>query len=126
MAPNAAGVTHRLPGHFVSSRLPYDARQQRAALDRDPKQVVLLADLQMMMGFPEADMLDLEDSLLVHPQVMGMVVILDDGLYDRLARPRQAHEGLCGSVCFFKDHDAALNQAESWLHSEAAKLYSPS
>jgi hypothetical protein len=100
--------------------------QQRAALDRDPKQVVLLADLQMMMGFPEADMLDLEDSLLMHPQVMGMVVILDDGLYDRLARPRQAHEGLCSSVCFFKDHDAALNQAESWLHSEAAKLYSPS
>ena len=100
--------------------------QQRAALAKSPKRVVLLADVQQLTGFPAAGTLDLGDSLLAHPQVRGAVVVLDDGLYNRLARPRLANDGLSDQVCFFKDYDAALNQAEIWLHSEAEQSYNRS
>ncbi len=100
--------------------------QQRATLAKSSKQVILLADVQQLTGFPAAGTFDLGDSLLAHPQVRGAVVVLDDGLYDRLARPRLANDGLSSKVCFFKDYDAALNQVEVWLHSEAEQSYSRS
>ena len=97
--------------------------QQRTSLAEGPEQVVLLADVQQLVEFPDADTLDLEDSPLAHPQVIGMVVVLDDGLYDRLAYARRPTTGLSGKVCFFKDYNAALNQVEIWLHSEADQSY---
>ncbi len=100
--------------------------QQRAALAENPKRVALLADMQQLMRFPDAGTLDLGDSLLAHPQVMGAVVVLDDGLYDRLACARLPTNGLSSKVCFFKDYDAALNQVEAWLRSEAGQSYSQS
>ena len=57
---------------------------------------------------------------------MGAVVVLDNGLYDRLVCVRLADDGLSSKVCFFKDYDAALNQVEAWLHSEADQSYSRS
>ena len=100
--------------------------QQRAALAESPKRVVLLADMQQLMRFPDVSALDLGDSLLAHPQVMGAVVVLDDGLYDRLVCARLSTNSLSNKVSFFKDCDAALNQVEAWLRSEAGQSYSQS
>ncbi len=100
--------------------------QQRAALAESPKRVVLLADMQQLMRFPDVSALDLGDSLLAHPQVMGAVVVLDGGLYDRLVCARLSTNSLSNKVSFFKDCDAALNQVEAWLRSEAGQSYSQS
>lgn len=91
--------------------------QQCAALAESPKRIVLLADMRQLEGFPDADTIDLGDSLLVHPKVMGVVVVLDARLYDHLTCAILPANGIFRKVYFFKDYDSALNQAEARLRS---------
>jgi hypothetical protein len=89
--------------------------EQRALLEDCPDPVVLVVDVRQFEGFPTADTIKLDDTLLAHPQVIGVVIVLDTETYDRLARAILPADET-RRVSFFKDFDAALAHAEARLH----------
>ena len=88
--------------------------QQRAMLADAPDEVVLLADMRAFDGFPDADTIEPDASLLAQPQITGAVIVLDDELYDGLARAfLPANE--TRRVSFITDLNTALAHAAARL-----------
>jgi len=88
--------------------------QQRAWLADAPDRVVLLADMRQFEGFPDANTIEPSDTLLAHAQIACVAVMLDNELYDRLARALLPADET-RRVSFFTGLDAARAHAETRL-----------
>ena len=89
--------------------------QRQALLDEGPEAVIVLADVRALREFPDAETLELCDTALAHPRVVGAVIVLDADFYPRLASAILSVGGAPHRVDVFKDFDAALSQAEARL-----------
>jgi len=87
------------------------AKRQKM-LDEGPEQVVLVADTQNLEGFPENKIVEICETILNHPRVNTLMVVLRKNLYQNLSRSMLGSAEMFWRVNFFAEVDAAFDEAK--------------
>ncbi|HEX3050803.1 MAG TPA: hypothetical protein VHP83_09135 [Aggregatilineaceae bacterium] len=110
---------HKLPilvieysGNLTSKEYYDMCAKRQKLLDEGPEQVVVVADTQDLEGFPENKIIELCETIINHPHLSVLLVVLRKNLYQNLSRSMLGKTETLWRVNFFADAEAALNEAE--------------
>jgi hypothetical protein len=86
-------------------------RRRLEMLEEAPSPVILLVDAQGLESFPDATNVKRSENVLLHDNVFRTLVVMPEGLYDRLSRTIAPENSL--PVRFYASLDRALDAAET-------------
>ncbi len=75
-----------------------------------PEQIVLVANMQQMEGFPDSAVAERQENILLDTRVYRTLIVIPEDLYSRLSRTVLSDNRL--PVHFFPSIDRALDAAE--------------
>jgi hypothetical protein len=90
-------------------------RRRSELLSRGPDQIVLVANMQQMEGFPDSAVAERHGNILLDDRVYRTLIVIPEDLYTRLSRTVLSDSRL--PVHFFPDIDRALDMAETLVTS---------
>ena len=90
-------------------------RQRSELLKKGPEQIVLVANMQQMEGFPDAAAVERRENILWDDRVHRTLIVIPEDLYSRLSRTVLSDTRL--PVHFFPNIDRALDMAEMLTRS---------
>jgi hypothetical protein len=90
-------------------------RRRSELLNTGPEQVVLLANMQQMEGFPDSAAVERHENILLDERVYRTLIVIPEDLYSKLAPTVLSDIRL--PVHFFSNIDRALDMAETLIRS---------
>jgi hypothetical protein len=88
-------------------------RRRSELLNRGPDQIVLVANMQQLEGFPDSAAVERHENILLDDRVYRTLIVIPEDLYSRLSRTVLSDDRL--PVHFFSNIDQALDVAESLI-----------
>jgi hypothetical protein len=90
-------------------------RRRSELLNTGPEQIVLVANMQEMEGFPDSATVERHENILLDDRVYRTLIVIPEDLYSKLSRTVLSDSRL--PVHFFSNIDRALDMAETLITS---------